>query len=78
MTQGENSELNTTAMEAPTNAEERAERYVGKREAQMINSAKAQKGALPGSDIRLKIYSPHSQIRPTKQHSNASRKSRRS
>ena len=39
-------DTSTTNMDAPTNAEERAERYVGKTEAQMINSAKAQKGAL--------------------------------
>ena len=48
MTQGEDA-LNTTTMaapETPTNAEERAERYVDKTETQMINSAKAQKGAL--------------------------------
>ena len=47
MTQGEDT-LNTTmaAPEATNNAEERAERYVGKTETQMINSARAQKGAL--------------------------------
>ena len=47
MTQGEDA-LNTTmaAPEATNNAEERAERYVGKTETQMINSARAQKGAL--------------------------------